>query len=80
MAQMVAMESIDLNDTTVTIPAELPEEQIHIETAEERWILFQRFTDRQGLKNYNSLLEREKYCGLFCARVCSVKFSVKKSR
>lgn len=40
MAQMVAMESIDLNDTTVTIPAELPEEQIHIETAEERWILF----------------------------------------
>lgn len=37
MAQMVAMESIDLSDTTVTIPAELPEEQIHIETPEERY-------------------------------------------
>lgn len=37
MAQMVAMESIDLGDTTVTIPAELPEEQVHIETPEERY-------------------------------------------
>lgn len=52
MAQMVAMESIDLSDTTVTIPAELPEEQIHIETAEERWIIMpiEDYNDRLAVK------------------------------